>query len=347
MPSITFQPVNIVHVAFITLCLLGIALVVGEKRYKALVLLFSVCALQQFLNILEELNITRSYLLITPAIQLGIGPLYYLFVKNVLYGDIDIKKESRHLAPMLLGVAFTQWWPVVLAMAFVLFVIYFFFAFKLLTRYQRALQEFTATDEFAALAWIQKVFIAVCAIEAMDFIRLNLQLVLSYSVLVNWYFASACILFFTTAYLLVRAVRQPEVYAGLGEIEALEAKKNQLQKQALEKAEAQTIFSQIDQHVDKHLCFQKPKYSLRAMAEELGLNEQTVSWAINHGGQQSFSDFINGKRIHWIVNEMQQKKPALNILQTAYTAGFNSKSTFNAVFKRRMNCTPSQYLQSF
>lgn len=58
----------------------------------------------------------------------------------------------------------------------------------------------------------------------------------------------------------------------------------------------------------------------------------------------NFSDFLNNYRVEEVkkllVNEEYIKK---SVLELAFTAGFNSKSTFNRVFKDKTGLTPTQY----
>ena len=70
-----------------------------------------------------------------------------------------------------------------------------------------------------------------------------------------------------------------------------------------------------------------------------------MSWAINHGGDQSFSDFVNDLRIADIEKALSSNMNGQSILEIAFNAGFNSKSSFNALFKRRTGLTPSQYVK--
>jgi AraC-like DNA-binding protein len=58
----------------------------------------------------------------------------------------------------------------------------------------------------------------------------------------------------------------------------------------------------------------------------------------------SFSDYINQQRIEKVkklLKSEDQKKYTL--LAIAENAGFSSKSSFNAVFKKMTGLTPTQY----
>lgn len=345
MIQVTLAPVNIIHIAYITLAVLGLLLLSGRGQYKALMLFLGAHLIQESFNILEEQHITSQYYLITPAIQLAFGPLYYLFAKNLIYGDLNIRQHLIHLLPAVIAIGFTHWWPTELMIAFAILVTYFFFTFRLLHRYHKVLENTIADGDKHSLNWLTRTLIVVFVIEFIDFTRLNLQLTLSYELLVNWYFVSALISFLCTAYLVLKAVRQPLLYSGISDIQ-----KRIEERQEAGRGEdrgdvelARTLFSAVEAHQLQTLAYRRPKYSLRNLADEMGLTEQSISWAINTGGQKNFSDFINDLRIDEIKQSLAQSANDKNILDIALNAGFNSKSSFNAVFKKHTGMTPSQY----
>ena len=84
--------------------------------------------------------------------------------------------------------------------------------------------------------------------------------------------------------------------------------------------------------------------TLQKMAELLAVPAPHLSQLVNERLGQSFSDFINAHR----VAEAQaiMRDPArhhYSLLAIASEAGFNSKSSFNAVFKKHTSQTPSEF----
>jgi AraC-like DNA-binding protein len=338
-------PIYILHIVYITITLFGILLVLGRPSCKALALLLGVHLIEEALNIYEELHAGQGVYLITPALQIAYGPLYYLFAKNLIYGDLNIRRHAIHLLPALIAVGFTRWWPVELMIAFAVLVIYFVPTYKLLYRYHLVLRDLVANDEAHSLKWLIKTLAVIGAFAFIDFIRLNLQQTLSFELLTRWYFVSTLVSFLCIAYLILKAVRQPELYSGISDIEqriaASDAVKPSPTQADVDMAE--TLFAAIVKHQRQYFGYRRPKYSLRNLSDEMELTEQSLSWAINTGGQKNFSDFINDLRIEDVKQLLRQGGDNQNILDIAFKAGFNSKSSFNAVFKKHVGMTPSQY----
>ena len=84
--------------------------------------------------------------------------------------------------------------------------------------------------------------------------------------------------------------------------------------------------------------------NLQSLAATLSIPPHHLSQIINERLGQTFADFINSYR----VEEAKQRllDPAfghLSLLGIAIEVGFNSKSSFNAVFKKHTNMTPSEF----
>ncbi|KQC00451.1 helix-turn-helix domain-containing protein [Pedobacter sp. Hv1] len=91
--------------------------------------------------------------------------------------------------------------------------------------------------------------------------------------------------------------------------------------------------------------FQQKKISLNAIAAQLNLSTHQLSSLINEHYQQNFTDFINTYRINFIKDQLRSKA---NFQQTTiealgYEAGFSSKSSFFAVFKKQTGLSPLSF----
>ena len=88
----------------------------------------------------------------------------------------------------------------------------------------------------------------------------------------------------------------------------------------------------------------EPSVTIEDLSEKLSIPSWQLSQVINYSFKQNFYNFINGYR----VNEVRQKlkDPANSqktILEILYDTGFNSKSTFNDVFKKYTGKTPTEF----
>ena len=86
------------------------------------------------------------------------------------------------------------------------------------------------------------------------------------------------------------------------------------------------------------------KYS--DLATRLGVSVRHLSRLLNEELGQSFNDFVNAYRIREVQAQLLSKENGEHtLLAIALDAGFNSKTSFNRIFKTHTGMTPSQFLQ--
>jgi AraC-like DNA-binding protein len=111
------------------------------------------------------------------------------------------------------------------------------------------------------------------------------------------------------------------------------------------------IDPQIAEKIKRHMEFHKPYLShylnLEQLATQLSMHPRALSSAIKHSFNTNFYEFINSYRIDeakkLLLDPEQPNRTMIDILGEA---GFNSKATFNAFFKKLVGTTPSQYRAS-
>ena len=90
--------------------------------------------------------------------------------------------------------------------------------------------------------------------------------------------------------------------------------------------------------------YQDPKLSIHKVSTELGLPRQYISEVLNMHVGKSFQDFVNEYRVEAFVEKLKKDQNGhFTLFGLANEVGFNSKSTFNAIFKKHKGLTPSQY----
>lgn len=95
--------------------------------------------------------------------------------------------------------------------------------------------------------------------------------------------------------------------------------------------------------VDK--LYENPTLTLTDVAQVLGVNRRQVSTIINQEFEQNFNDFVNSYRVEAVKSQfIRGDHQQFTILSIALGCGFNSKTTFNRVFKKHTARTPMQWL---
>ena len=96
---------------------------------------------------------------------------------------------------------------------------------------------------------------------------------------------------------------------------------------------------------EKEKIYKQPKLSLREVASRLDLPDRYVSWLINSYHHTSFSSYVNAHRVTEVINRISDpKEHNKTLLGIAMESGFNSKSSFNGIFKASTGKNPSDFL---
>lgn len=159
------------------------------------------------------------------------------------------------------------------------------------------------------------------------------------------------------------ALRSPETFK-LSERQIVPVKQNlrlhkdltldsQQNKTQLEKLESQNdyvdykdeVSIRLIEYMDSEKPFLNPELSLQELADKLNVSRHQLSAAINKQQNMNFYVFVNKYRVGEVKKLMTNpKNKHFKLISLAYDAGFNSKASFNRIFKQITGTTPSEYM---
>ena len=112
----------------------------------------------------------------------------------------------------------------------------------------------------------------------------------------------------------------------------------------LQSAECARILERLLKCVEAEKPYLDPLLTIEGLARRLGVTPKHLSQTIHSRLNQSFYDFINAQRIEAAKDRFQgDPSRSQTVLAIAYEVGFNSKSVFNAAFKRHTGMTPKDF----
>jgi AraC-like DNA-binding protein len=119
------------------------------------------------------------------------------------------------------------------------------------------------------------------------------------------------------------------------------------EKSGLTPAQAEAGMQQLLRVMEEKQPYRNSLLTLQELADEMALSAHNLSEVINTQAGKNFYDFVNRYRVEEVMRRLQDPRYAhLTILAIAEESGFNSKSTFNAFFRKATGLTPSQHRAS-
>lgn len=116
------------------------------------------------------------------------------------------------------------------------------------------------------------------------------------------------------------------------------------EKSTLTPERSERYLDKLINFMEKEKPFTDGDLTVQKLAQKLSIPANHLSQTINERLGQTFSDFVNSYRVE--AAKLKLLDPGcrhLSVLGIAEEVGFNSKSSFNSVFKKHTKMTPSEF----
>ncbi len=311
-------------------------------------------------------NTKVNYFLVN--FSMAVGPLIYFYVRSLIQPTFKFKKSYwLHFLPALLYLIFHiviyvhdsqqvgfddvqngEWYlkykmellsPVFGAAQYSSYLLYFAFTIQLFYNYKKKIEQFFSNTYKVELNWIRNFLIIFVFLIAygygQDIMNIFVELDWIDRWWVNLFSAIALVYLGVKAYFTDLS----KLYSLTFNFSPDTVVDNSVEKDfTKEQQKIEAYFSQEKPYLN-------PDLTLPQLAKALKMGTNELSQALNGGFGLNFNDFINKYRVEEVKNNMLDPQNGhLSLLAIAYDSGFNSKATFNRVFKKFTAVSPSQYL---
>ncbi len=326
--------------------------------FRILAVLLLSMSIGMFGNVLhqQEFFLLDPYLgLLFPANEFLYGPLFFLFVVSMLNREFVWKRSFYlHFTPafffiiswfmqglFLKRLAWEMDGQLLKLLISIQFLIYLIFSFNAWYQHSLEIRNFYASLEKIRMNWLRNILGGMCLIYLISlssFVFTGAEM-LKLAPLVG------AILIYVTAYLGMKHARLFAIQ-DMGESKSISdsAKNEKYRNSALSTERKQAIRSKMETAMEQDKLFADNQLTLPKLAAHIEVSTHHLSQVLNEDLRKTFFDFVNEYRVNEVKKLMVD--PAFvhyNLLGLALEAGFNSKSTFNSVFKNFTGNTPLQY----
>lgn len=223
------------------------------------------------------------------------------------------------------------------------FIVYLFLAGRLIIKYQKHLKYRYSDTEQVNLNWLKYLIIGFINIYLLGSLFGG---ILCYQGIplyyINYYVYSAIVLFvFGLGYF---GIKQKDVF-----ISSNQEEKKDLTKKPIIITKQDELFAE---NLRRYMVLRKPylneKLTLQDLAALLKVKPYYITFVLNHVINKKFYDFVNDYRVQEIKKRIDEGEILkYTILSIAFDCGFNSKASFNRIFKSFTGYSPTEYIQLF
>ncbi len=370
IPAHIFTEVNAIYFIGVGQAILIITLLLYKKQKHTLDWVLS---LWMFLNAIQlvfyylnfiQVSLRIELMLVGGLLQFLAAPLLLFYVKELTRPSLTWVQVWPHGIPFMFFVIFMQllnaWHPGLLnvydgfihvsphlpwlAKSYAQFLALVSLAYPiasliLLRRHRARIREEFSYEEEITLNWlfhwvtleligflVSYVAIWAAALGMLPFIA-SFQ-ILAALILINVFIIG----FF--------GLKQPVIFAQ-------RSRPKKYETSALDQLEGDEIVRKLSDFMREERPYTNVKLSLAGLAESIGVSKHKLSQVLNDQMGMNFYDFVNRWRIDEYKRRLSNPEYShLTLLGIAYDCGFNSKSSFNQVFKKIEGQTPTQYKTS-
>lgn len=242
---------------------------------------------------------------------------------------------------------------------YLLEVAFLVYAFRILQKHEKEITDFYSDLEHKSLSWLKRLFILIISIHALLILSGIFEILEVNGAITEdgIRFSYLSIVIFILYWIGYNGFSQPEIFKerlflapnvdeSIEQVDLIKTEEIVEQESTTSEKDFQK-FDQIKEQIQNQELYTNPKLNLRSLAEAVELNEKELSRLINECGKVNFYQFINEYRIEKFKKLIQSPEAhQFTLLGLAAEAGFSSKSTFYAAFKKLEGMTPKQYQDS-
>ena len=306
------------------------------------------------------------------CLPLLFGPLIFFYTKSVIYKNFTLSSKSiYHFYPFLILFACTEYYylgkshseqenilagfrsyhfpyliSIISTLIFIQFLFYILASLSLVSGYKKASGQYFSDDRNMNVAWLNNTFIffiVIIIISAFNGIIAQTHWVKYYLTVFN------IIVLFMLLYVIrvmMKALHKPGFFTIPDESEMPDQSHRFRLKSSSKQLnpESGIIAQMVLAYVKEKKPYLNPELTLDQLASQVSLKPRVLSQVINEELGQNFYDFINRNRIEeasMLLNNPKDRK--ITVLEVLYEVGFNSKSSFNTLFKKYTGLTPSEF----
>jgi AraC-like DNA-binding protein len=291
-------------------------------------------------------HMANPYLKYAPWHTMHFVPFFVFFAVSVIFRNVSLFDD---LSGFFTIDRFTPLRIVYSACFFLSVTIYSILSFIQIRRHQARLHDIVSfTSEKMTLNWLKVLSITFYVGYVVIFILGGIGIIAGLIPFDPYILTFIFIAFFSFAYSFY-AIRQPEmldypVVATTENDNVAQTGAEKYAKSGLRKEQAEEYLTILLNYMDDEKPYLDGDLTIHDLSQKTGIPRHHITEVLNEKYGRNFFTFVNEYRVREVISRINDPKyQRYTILAIAFDAGFNSKSTFNTIFKAYTGNTPSEY----
>jgi AraC-like DNA-binding protein len=218
-----------------------------------------------------------------------------------------------------------------------------FFCILEIRRYSSHIRTNFSDIERLDLTWLKMLVVGFLLIHLWA-VLVSILILMSVSFGIETDFATMGLIgnyttFFMVSILIYFSLSHSSVFEGI-EVKNTESTKSDNIKNKI----SDEMVERITAFMETEKPYLVPALNLERLAAQMKIQPRILSHVINRHFECNFFEFINNYRVDEAKKMLSDKQyEDKNMLDIMLDVGFNSKATFNSLFKKKVGMTPSEY----
>ncbi len=269
-------------------------------------------------------------------------PFLVFFVVSVIFRSVPLLKDLRNFFEPDRFISLR----IVYSTCFFLSVtVYSILTFIEIRNHQRNLKNFVSyTSGVITLNWLKILSISFYLAFLILFILGGLNMIGNIIPFDPYFVVFAFITLFSFVYSFY-GIKQPIIFGQAIKIDDDEKKDSEkYAKSGLKDKQAEVYLKKLISFMDTEKPYLNRDLSIQDLSDMTKIPRHHITQVLNEKHGKNFFTFINEYRVQEVISRFND--PVNNnftILAIAYDSGFNSKTTFNSIFKSITGTTPSEF----
>ena len=287
------------------------------------------------------------------------GPLLFLYVKKMTSGSlVFLKADLKHYSlpllyySILLTTFIIPWTDKAMEVGTVIMYELFFLHLMVysaasvhrIKNYQAPIHQAESMSNQIDLRWLKMLLVTTLCLYITSFVTAQLQIIDPDVEARPWHLTIQFLLAFIMYAISYKSITQPQIFFPVTQNTTNGVAKEKYRSSSLGLENAKRIQEKLSIYMKEKKPYLDSNLSLETLSKQIGESRYHVSQVVNDKFKLKFNDFVNQYRVEEfkrLILKPGRRKRTVEAL--AQLSGFNSKTSFHAVFKKMTGKAPSKF----